>query len=231
MAQTQVAGLYAQVKSKVVGFDIRPGERLNEGALAAELGVSRTPLRAALNRLVAERLVEFRPGAGFFCRTLEAQAIFDLYEMRQVLEVTAVRLAVVRASDAELAALRDEFRQRGQDVTGLTIAQAAERDEAFHIGIARASGNAAIVEALEQINDRIRFIRWVRMAARVGPSKAEHRDIIEAMVARRDDRAADAMSAHIGRRMDQVIDAVKEGISNIYMAGSQELLSRVLEDG
>ena len=230
MAETQVAGLYSRLKSKVVGFDIRPGERLNEVALARELGVSRTPLREALNRLVAERLVEFRPGAGFFCRMLEPQAIFDLYEMRQVLEVTAVRLAVVRASDEELTALRDEFRQRGQDVSGLTIAQAAERDEAFHIGIAKASGNAAIVEALEQINDRIRFIRWVRMAARVGPSKAEHRDIIEAMVARRDDRAADAMSAHIGRRMDQVIDAVKEGISNIYMAGSQELLSRVLEE-
>ena len=143
MAETQVAGLYSRLKSKVVGFDIRPGERLNEVALARELGVSRTPLREALNRLVAERLVEFRPGAGFFCRMLEPQAIFDLYEMRQVLEVTAVRLAVVRASDEELIALRDEFRQRGQDVTGLTIAQAAERDEAFHIGIARASGNAA----------------------------------------------------------------------------------------
>ncbi len=231
MSETRVEDIYSRLKARVVGFGIRPGERLNEVALARELGASRTPLREALNRLVAEKLIAFRPGAGFYCRALEAKAIFDLYEMRQVLEVTAVRLAAIRASDEDLQGLRDEFLRIGTDVAGLTIAEAAERDEAFHIGIARASGNEAMVESLERINDQIRFIRWVRMAARVGPSKAEHRAIIDALVARREDRAADAMSTHIARRMDQVIDAVKEGISNIYMAGSEELFSRVLEEG
>ena len=74
MSDTRVEDIYGRLKAMVVGFGIRPGERLNEVALSRELGASRTPLREALNRLMAERLVEFRPGAGFFCRALEPQA-------------------------------------------------------------------------------------------------------------------------------------------------------------
>jgi DNA-binding GntR family transcriptional regulator len=110
-AETRVADTYGRLKARVVGFGIRPGERLNEVALAREIGVSRTPLREALNQLVAERLIDFRPGTGFVCRPLEPKTIFDLYELRQVIEVTAVRLAIMRASDEDLRAVRaDLFR-------------------------------------------------------------------------------------------------------------------------
>lgn len=229
-AETRVADTYGRLKARVVGFGIRPGERLNEVALAREIGVSRTPLREALNQLVAERLIDFRPGTGFICRPLEAKAIFDLYEMRQVIEVTSIRLAIVRASDEELRGVREDLFRDGLDVTGLTVAEAVERDEAFHMAIARLSGNGALAQALERVNDQIRFIRWVGMAARVSESKAEHRKMAEALVARRSDKAADVMADHIGRRMDQVVEAVKEGLSSIYMDGAEALGQRVLED-
>ncbi len=229
-AETRVADTYGRLKARVVGFDIRPGERLNEVALAREMGISRTPLREALNQLVAERLIEFRPGTGFSCRLLEPQAIFDLYEMRQVIEVTSIRLAILRASDEALRAVREDLFRDGLDVTGLTVAEAVERDEAFHMSVARLSGNGAMVQALERVNDQIRFIRWVGMAARVTETKAEHRKMAEALVARRADKAADVMADHIGRRMDQVVEAVKEGLSSIYMDGAEALGQRVLED-
>jgi len=230
MSETRVQDIYARLKAMTVGFDIRPGDRLNEVALARDLGVSRTPLREALNRLAAEHLIDFKPGAGFFCRALEPQAIYDLYELREVLETAAVRLACTRASDAALIALRDDVLKTGLDVTGQTIAQATERDEAFHTGIAKLTGNAALVADLMQINDRIRFIRWVNMAARVRASKAEHKAIAEALALRDADRAEDILSAHITRRMDQVVDAVREGLSNIYMSGSEELTRRVIQE-
>ena len=99
MTETRVADIYDQIKAKSAGFGIRPGTRINEGALARELNVSRTPVREALNRLVAEQLIDFRPGTGFFCRPLDPQDMFDLYEMRNIVETAAVRLAVLRARD------------------------------------------------------------------------------------------------------------------------------------
>ena len=89
MAGPRVDDIYDQVKAMAVSFRLRPGDRLNEVALSRDLGVSRTPLREALNRLVAERLFDFRPGQGFFCRPLDAQSVFDLFELRQIIESAA----------------------------------------------------------------------------------------------------------------------------------------------
>ncbi len=230
MSEGRVEDIYARLKARVVGFGIRPGERINEVALARDLKVSRTPLREALNRLVAERLVEIRPGAGFFCRPLEPQAIYDLYELRRIIEVSAVMLACQRATDQELAALAEDTMARGMEVAGLTVAEAVERDEEFHIGIARLTGNTELATTLEAINDRIRFIRWVNMSARVAASKDQHRAILQALLDRDEDRAGDALADHISRRKDEVVAAVKEGISNIFMDGADELMARVIED-
>ena len=60
--------VYEQLKAMAVSYEFKPGERLNEGELAKRLGVSRTPLREALNRLNTEGFLRFTPGKGFFCR-------------------------------------------------------------------------------------------------------------------------------------------------------------------
>ncbi len=230
MSEGRVEDIYGRLKARVVGFGIRPGERINEVALARDLQVSRTPLREALNRLVAERLVDFRPGAGFFCRPLEPQAIYDLYELRRIIEVSAVMLACQRATDQDLAALAEDTMARGMEVAGLTVAEATARDEDFHIGIARLTGNMELAATLQSINDRIRFIRWVNMSAQVKASKEQHRAILQALLDRDEDRAGDALADHISRRKDEVVAAVKEGISNIFMDGADELMARVIEE-
>ena len=139
-------------------------------------------------------------------------------------------LACARAAAPGLKALERETLNHGLDITGLTVAEVTARDEAFHLGIARLSGNAELAANLAAINDRIRFIRWVNMAARVKASKDEHRQILRALMRRDADRAGDLLSEHISQRMDQVVAAVKEGISSIYMGGADALMSRVLED-
>ncbi len=229
MADGRVEDIYDQVKQMAVSFGIRPGDRLNEGALARELGVSRTPLREALNRLVAEKMVDFRPGTGFFCRELEPQTIFDLYEVRKIVECAAARLACDRASDAELAALGQSLRDTGLTVADLTVAQACSRDEAFHRGIVRLSGNAVLATQLEQVNERIRYIRWVSLTPlRLRHSKEEHVQIMEALTRRDGDATAEVLGRHIDRRMDQVVDSVKQGIANIFMNTTDEMTSRVI---
>lgn len=231
MADARMGTTYDRLKAMAVGFEMKPGDRLNEVALAHDLGVSRTPLREALNRLVAERLFDFKPGTGFFCRGLDAQGIFDLYEMRKIIELAAARLAVERADQASLEALNADLYARGLSVAGLTVAEACARDEEFHIGIARAAGNAELTRSLEQLNDRLRFIRWVRMAgARIAQSKEEHKAIMDALLRRDVDAATRALSGHIESRRAQLTDAVREGITNIYMEPGGALAARVLTE-
>lgn len=231
MAGPRVDDIYDQVKAMAVSFRLRPGDRLNEVALSKQLGVSRTPLREALNRLVAESLFDFRPGQGFFCRPLDAQGVFDLFELRQIIEVAAVRAACTKASDADLQALRDELYATGIDITGLTVKEAVHRDEAFHLGIAKLSGNMELLQTLTRINERIRYIRWVSMdLAQVQRSKDEHKQVMAALIARDADQAAQLLGVHIARRMDQVQEAVRQGISSIYMEGSEVLSARIIEE-
>ncbi len=229
MAEGRVEDIYDRVKQMAVTYRLRPGDRLNEVALSRELGVSRTPLREALNRLVAEKMFDFQPGTGFFCRQLDAQTVFDLYELRDITEIAAARLACARATDAQLAALKDELYATGITVDGLTVAEACARDEAFHIGIARLSGNAVLVAQLERINERIRYVRWVSLSmGQIRKSKDEHIQVIEALIARDEVKAASILGDHISKRMDEVIDVVRQGISTIYMNTIDDLSEMVL---
>lgn len=231
MTGPRVDDIYDQVKAMAVSFRLRPGDRLNEVALSKELGVSRTPLREALNRLVAERLFDFRPGQGFFCRPLDAQSVFDLFELRQIIETAAVRAACDKASDQDLNDLRDELYAIGIDVTGLTVAEAVTRDEAFHLGIAGLTGNKELLHTLTRINERIRYIRWISMSMdRVHRSKDEHKQVMQALLNRNADEAARILGGHIAKRMDQVQEAVRQGISSIYMEGSEVISTRIIEE-
>ncbi|RQR96459.1 GntR family transcriptional regulator, partial [Burkholderia sp. Bp8994] len=103
--------IYEQLKQMAVLYKIRPGERVNELELAERFDVSRTPIREALNRLVAENLLVFVPNRGFFIRQLEGKDVFDLFELRRSIESTAVMLACERASDNDIKTLRRFWRQ------------------------------------------------------------------------------------------------------------------------
>ncbi|MDF0599682.1 GntR family transcriptional regulator [Psychromarinibacter sp. C21-152] len=231
MSEGRVEFLYQTLKARAVGFEFRPGERINEGMVAKELNASRTPLREAMNRLVAEQLVEFRSGQGFFCRALDPTSIFELYEMRMIIETAAARRACQRATTSDIAALRDQLEADGLTTAGLTIREVVTRDEAFHLGIARLVGNSEVVRHLDRINERIRFIRWVDMGRRVRTTKGEHLKIMEALEARDSERAAAVLKTHVMRRMDEIVAAVREGYSNIFMADPEELFDRLVPDG
>lgn len=229
MSEGRVEEAYMRLKERAVNFQFRPGERINEIGISRELSVSRTPLREALNRLVAEQLIDFKPGLGFFCRELDARSVYELYELREILELAAVRKACESASDADLKALSNDLHANGLIYAGKTVREMTERDEAFHVAIAELSGNHELARHLGQINQRIRFIRWLDMASRVKETKGEHKAIMEALLARDADRAAWILGKHIRRRMDQIVASVKESFSNIYMAGPEELFDRLFE--
>jgi len=228
MTQGRAGDLYGQLKDMAVNFRLKPGEKINEAALAKALKTSRTPLREALHRLAAEQFFEFQPGRGFFCRPLDSQTIFELYETREILEVAAVRLACVRASDDEIANLRRFLKTDGKDYVGKTVGEATRLDETFHLRIAEMAGNGELLRQLSLLYERIRFIRFLDISNRAMRSKSAHKQIMAAIEARDADRAGEAMRSHIVKRIDQIVETVKAGYSNIYVPDQQDLHQTVI---
>ncbi|NQV98486.1 MAG: GntR family transcriptional regulator [Rhodospirillales bacterium] len=215
---SRVDHLYLVIKEMAISFDFKPGKRINEVELAARLGASRTPLREALNRLVAEEFLTFQQGRGFFCRELKPREMFELYQFRSVLEAASVRLTCEYATAAEVQDLVDFLDQTGPEDGGRSSAELVALDEIFHQKLMALSRNREMARVLDNVNARIRYFRWVDMDARRAETQGEHRKIVAAIEARDADHAVQLMDLHINKRLDQITSAIKESYSRIYMA-------------
>jgi DNA-binding GntR family transcriptional regulator len=175
----------------------RPGDRLREEELAADLDMSRTPVREALGRLATRGLVEARAGRGLVVTTLSAQAVLELYAMREVLEGTAARLAAQQATDIEIEALTllaDDFgKAKGSP------AAFAQANRVFHARLYDAARNRFLLQALNDLQDAIALLprTTFAIAGRSAAAVEEHAAIVDAMRARNPDKAEATARAHI----------------------------------
>ncbi|GAB4442754.1 MAG: GntR family transcriptional regulator [Cyanobacteria bacterium J069] len=216
---SSVDRIYEQLKQMAMNYRFRPGEPLNEVELAASFDVSRTPLREVLNRLVAEGLLDFVPRKGFSCKPLDTKRVFDLYEVRCGLEMMSARLATERATDAELQALQQGWREIAADFCDLTPVECARCDEQFHEQIAQLSQNTELLHTLQNVNARAHYLRLISMeqAHYRRTTCAEHHLILQAMGDRNPDAAAQCMSAHVTLRQEELVEVIKEGVARLYM--------------
>ncbi len=208
-------------------FEFKPDERINESALSSALGASRTPLREALNRLVAEGFLTFQNGRGFFCRSLSPGRIVDLYEARQAIECEALRRSVGRASDSDIQSVGRYLDETEPDYHGPERAiEVLDMDETFHIKLVQLSRNAELVRILRNINDRIRYVRMVdlrmllerkQIAKGEGAELSAHRIVLNALAARDEEAAVAAMRNHIERRREEATEAVRIAYSQLYV--------------
>ena len=153
--------VYAQLKRDVAEFKLVPGDRFTENELSERLGVSRTPVRQALFRLQQEGYVEVLFRSGWRVLPFDFEQFEQLYDLRMVLETTAVhRLCtdgqrVDRALLDQLAAIwLVPVAERSADMV-----QVSQWDEAFHCALVAAAGNAEMARVHRDVTDRIRIIR------------------------------------------------------------------------
>ncbi|MGE8051393.1 GntR family transcriptional regulator [Pseudomonas monteilii] len=210
--------VYAAVKELVISYQIRPEERVKEGKLAEKLGVSRTPLREALHRLVAENMLVMIPNRGFYGRKLQRQEVFDLYELRNALEMAAIGLAIDRASDDAIDALRASWEAVMAVAETRTALELAIEDENFHVALARLSGNDEMANSLESINARIRFFRWIDIEERRHAFYADHVAILDALSNRDLAMCQELVSEHISQRMEDIVAFIQAGVVKLYAA-------------
>ena len=145
----------------------------------------------------------------------------DLYECRIAIERQAVRLAAERASDADLETLWALVADKERSST-LSAEELLQQDERFHRRIAELSGNKGLVRFLDNINDRIHFIRAIKRDERREEAEAEHQAIATALVDRDAAKAETLLELHIHRRREDIVEAIRIGVANIYMRDTEE---------
>jgi GntR family transcriptional regulator of vanillate catabolism len=151
---SQTGRALLNLRQMLLRGDFRPGERISELPLVPRLGVSRTPIRLALDRLANEGLLEVSPTGGFTVREFTVADIWDAIEMRGVLEGTAARLAAERlTADHELNALR-KYRDEMTSMLRPTIesfAQYLDLNEAFHSALVDLAKSPMLRRTLERV--------------------------------------------------------------------------------
>jgi len=228
-AGSNVDRIHQQLRQMAADFEFMPDARINESALATQLDASRTPIREALNRLVAEGYLTFQSRRGFFCRPLNPKRIHDLYEARSAIECEGLRRAVERASDSDIARATADLNasEPTYDKCNDPIDLLA-MDEAFHMQLVGLSGNDELIRMLENLNGRVRYVRlinlrYLRSGKPITAGKAGklsgHRKVLIALAKRNQEGAVRAMRDHIERRREETTEAVRIAYSQLYVPG------------
>ena len=191
--------LRRKIADRILAGEIKPGARLDERSLASKYGVSRTPVREAIQQLVSAGLARSKPHAGALVQGVEPSRVASLCEASILLESLCARLAAARITAVEVGRLRKihaacEARHKDGDATGYAL-----ENRRFHSAIIAATHNQDLADSVEHCRLRIAPFQRApfRSDARRAASQKEHLHIIEALELSSPDDAERAMSDHL----------------------------------
>jgi DNA-binding GntR family transcriptional regulator len=191
--------VYDHLRGEILADRLAPGTELSEVALSRELEISRGPIREALGRLAAEGLITMRPRRRAEVRSLTTQELIDAYQVREALEVMAVRLAIPRITETSLARLDDLIDQMAGHAGRQAVADFFAANVAFHEMLCELSGNDKLREVHHRLEGEIgRFqARTLALRGSLDGSLTEHRAILAAIRLRDAAKAAQLTADHI----------------------------------
>lgn len=212
---------YDVLKQRILAEEIAPGGVVNQERIAAEIGVSTTPLREALKRLATEGLILLDSHRDARVTELSAAEARSLYEVRHSLDPLAARLAAERRTDGDIAAI-DAALDRLQPLSGLADWEALVAHRDFHRAVYRAAHNEPLFGVLEGLWDKADRYRQVglrtqpRTKREIARVRSEHRAIADAVRAGDADVSGDVMLSHIGgslgrRAIEYLTNATEHG--------------------
>ena len=213
---------YRKLLHEIVDGDLAPGTVLAEVEQSTRLGVSRTPLREALSRLMADGLVESAPGRGVVVTEISLDNINELYEVREALEEQAARLAAQRRDPRVFSKIAEQFAEADRLIESGEegVRHYYELNEKFDEAIDQAVDNAYLVAALE--NSRVHLSRIRRMAkdnpGRLHESAVETLLIIQAIIDGDAALAAHATHVHLHKSLTNIRASVKGRLKSVDVA-------------
>jgi DNA-binding GntR family transcriptional regulator len=204
---------YADIRRMIVQLHLAPGAVIREDALQEQLGLGRTPIREALQRLVRDQFVTVIPRRGMYVSSIDVGDLALLYETRSILEPYAMRLACARGTAAmwdEMATVLDEAAAHSTPATLLAI------DRRCRELVWAAADNRFLTDHLDMLyahSDRLWHL-YLGDVADLHDMIAEHREILTALRAHDADRAAELIEAHMLRFDEQIRTAVRRRLDS-----------------
>ncbi|MFF1812430.1 GntR family transcriptional regulator [Streptomyces sp. NPDC058251] len=194
--------VYDALTEMIINGSLTPGQHLVEAELAEHLGVSRQPIREALQRLHTTGWVDLRPAQGAFVHSPTAEECAQLLSVRAVLETHSARGAAEHATPADVAHLW-ELQRIGLAALAAADARAiVEANAALHGHITHLSRNAVLAELIPQVDRRVRWYYMPIARPRGQDAWSEHARLIEAIAGGEPDRAEELMRRHTRNTTD-----------------------------
>lgn len=194
---TRAEEAYRRIKAAVFDFVLLPGDGFTETDMAERLGMSRTPVREALFRLEREGYVRVAFRSGWSVAPVDFDRLEDLYDLRVVLECSAVDRLCAAGAMPDLGLLKATWLVPAAE--RVVDASTAALDEAFHSTLVTAAGNREMARVHAEVTDGIRIVRRLdfTQAPRIAATYDEHAKVLRAILARRADAAKLMLRAHI----------------------------------
>jgi GntR family transcriptional regulator, rspAB operon transcriptional repressor len=214
--------VYQYLIDKIYKMEIEPGTQLGIGEMSDQLGVSRSPVRDAFLRLLAEGVLELLPSGSYRVIEFTRKYIDDVFVVRHALELTAVRLSVQNLDHARIQRLRDTWAEfldfNGSDPTQLE--RHGNADQELHQTIAEMSGNLLLKDALDKIIAIAHLIRRWHYAGQIPHEQLiltaeEHLRVLDAMLERDSGAAVAALDAHLSTAHARTIERLDSGAYSI----------------
>lgn len=200
---------YEGLRDRILSGALPPGALLSERQLAAELGMSKTPVHAALERLESEGLVTVAPQQGIVVRELSMKGIADHYEIREALEAFVVSRLAGKLTGEREARLRENLAENRRAVRAGDISENIRLDADFHLMLGEFLGNDEISRSMGALRDKIRGVILrisMRHPGRMEASLKEHEGIVAAMVSGDGEGAVSRMAEHLRNGLATIRD-------------------------
>jgi DNA-binding GntR family transcriptional regulator len=196
---------YAAIRQRILTGACGPGTFLSERQLATQLGMSKTPIRAALERLAQEGFVTVSPQQGIIVRDLSIHEIADQYEIRVALETFVLRTVAGRLTPPQVARIHANLNEQEKNCGDCDVERAVVLDGEFHTLFCEFLGNQEILRVMAQLRAKIH--RVIAQVYKINPTRAvssfhEHRGIAEAVI--------DGDAAAAVRRIEEHLECGKQ---------------------
>ncbi|HEK2072192.1 TPA: GntR family transcriptional regulator [Proteus mirabilis] len=210
---SQVLEVEKQLRKLILNMELGPGERLTERWAEAKFNASRTPVRAALQKLESEGLI-CRDGIRWLVAPIDADEIEQLCIYREILEVAALKLLVSQITEEQLNNL-ERLLKETVDSPEESMENAGTR---FHRELARLCNNAFIIEGINDALRRLSRARWLDRAPS-NPAWDEHREIFLALRSRDTDKAVELLATHLCESRLRLLDTITSSKRSLRARG------------
>ena len=196
---------YDDIKSKIINCEYMPNSFLNETTLMEGINTSRTPIREALSKLEQENLVTIIPKKGIMVNDLSLNDISMIFQVRELIEPFIIR---TNGSNIDKKALKLMRSMVMEDITKQNAKKIYQIDDRLHRFFISSSGNKYFLQTMDHIynqNHRLRILSGQKIDSRLKETQEEHLNIIDLLIAGKNDDAADALKKHIDNSKNAAI--------------------------